>query len=377
MEEEYSLPPQVDDWFTYERFLQMIPDLDMTSTPGIPYMREAPTIGEWLKWDGLGGYSAQQAQRLWYDVQQCYHGCYDHYYRAFVKEEPHKIAKIESKRWRLIMCAGLAQQMLWRLAIAHQNDWLNAHPYDCRSAHGLVFCYGGWRRFKAFCKAKGLRYSRDLASWDVNAPGWVFRMICELRKRAGGPDDWMRVMDRLYKEAFEDSKIRFSNGVVVQQLVPGIMKSGLFPTISDNSLAMGSMHVGACLRSGQVVGSWWATGDDVLQSHISDSYLEALERLGCKVKEYEDKLVFMGTDFSEAPVPVYLDKHIVNYWVSEDYEADRLDSYCRLWCHDERWFNFWRALGRNAGVTLKSRAYYQFWYDSPMYQMLSRLNLAR
>nr|WNT71155.1 MAG: RNA-dependent RNA polymerase [Sotepeofons virus] len=299
LEQAYSLPTLERDWFTYDKLRQMLQDLDFTSTPGIPYMREAPTIGQWLGWDGIGNFDESQVLRLWHDVQLCHAGKWRHLYRAFIKEEPHKQSKIQAKRWRLILCAALPMQMLWRMAVKHQNQWLNDHPYECPSAHGLVFCYGGWRRFQAHCRAHRIKYSRDISSWDVNAPGWVFRALREWRKRAGGPDDWLRVMDLLYDDAFVSSEIRFSNGIVVRQMYEGTMKSGLYITISDNSAGQVAIDIGACLRSGQKRGAMKATGDDVIQEFISDSYLDELEKLGCVVKEYEASLIFMGTDFNE------------------------------------------------------------------------------
>lgn len=370
MEEDYQLPRQVDDWFTRQRFEQCLLDLDFTSTPGIPYMSEQPTIGKWLGWDGLGHFDPSQVDRLWIDVQLCKAGMFDHKYRCFIKEEPHKVAKIKQQRWRLIMCAALPMQMLWRLAVKHQNQWLNDHPYDCPSAHGLVFCYGGWRKFQAHCRALGITTSRDISSWDVNAPGWVFKLIKEWRQRAGGPDDWIRTLDVLYEDAFEKSKIKFSNGIVVQQTFGGVMKSGLFITIADNSAAQRLMDAGARLRTGLKRGALKCTGDDVIQSDVTDSYLDALEELGCVVKEVERALVFMGTDFSREPVPMYLEKHLVNFWTTSDNEAERLDAYCRLWCHDDKWFKFWQRLAQQSGVTTHSQTYYRFWYDNPLARVL-------
>lgn len=370
LETRYQLPECPQDWFTKERFEVLLMELDLTSTPGIPYMREAPTIGKWLKADGLGNFDRQQVERLWYDVQLAHSGNFDHYFRVFVKDEPHKKSKIEQQKWRLITCAALPIQMLWRMALKHQNDYLNNSPYETPSAHGLVFCYGGWRRFKAHCRSLGLRYSRDLSAWDTTAPGWVLMLCKQLRQRAGGPPDWLRVMDILYSDAFETAKLKFSNGVVLKQTYTGSMKSGLYTTISDNSLSMVALHCLASYRSGQHVGSVWCTGDDVLQEHISDAYVQELEGLGCVVKEYQAKLEFMGTDFSESPVPVYLDKHIVNFWTTDEYTEERLDSYLRLWCHSE-WFDFWVKCARQKGITTKSRAYYQFWYNSPMARLLA------
>lgn len=373
LEKRYSLPETPVDWFSYDNFLLALKDVDMSSTPGYPYMREAPTNGDWLRADGLGGFDPQQLNRLWYDVNLVQQGLYPHQFRVFIKDEPHKTAKILQSRWRLIMCASLPVQMLWRMALWRQNKWLNDHPYDVPSAHGLVFCYGGWRRFKAHCNTLGIKYSRDISSWDVNAPGWVFRVIKEFRQRAQGSALWRNTLDTLYEDAFEHPTLRFSNGLVVRQEYSGTMKSGLFITIADNSLAMVAMHFLACLRSGQMVGSLMATGDDVIQTHVSDSYLDELERLGCKVKEVEQRLVFMGTDFSGEPTPEYFEKHVVNFWTTEEFTDQRLDAYARLWCHDPEIFNFWKVLATRAGVTLRSRAYYLFWYDNPFARFLDFL----
>lgn len=71
-------------------------------------MREKPTIGEWLGRGEDLTFNPVQVERLWYDVQLCYLGQYQHVFRCFVKTEPHKQAKIEQQRWRLIMCASLS-----------------------------------------------------------------------------------------------------------------------------------------------------------------------------------------------------------------------------------------------------------------------------
>lgn len=367
LEEEFKYLPSVDeDWDSYDNFRQCLKDLDYNSTPGLPYMREAPTIGKFLGWDGIGAFNEAQVERLWYDVQLILAGKADpHLFRCFVKDEPHKQAKIAAKRWRLIMCAGLAQQMVWRLATRKQNQWLNDHPYDCPSGHGLVFCYGGWRRFIAHCDAQNLNWSSDLSSWDVYAPGWVFRVVKQLRLRAGGPSNWQRTLDYLYRDAFCESRIKFSNGMVVQQTFEGVMKSGLFVTISDNSIAQSAMRIGAAFRIRRRPWRRKVTGDDVLEESFTDTYRVALESLGCRVKEYEKSRVFMGTDFSGPPTPVYFAKHIVNFWTTEEHREERLDSYARLWSHHDSIFAFWKKVAQLSGVTLRSQAYYQFWYDSP------------
>ena len=130
--------PLPDNWNSYEYFRTCLDDLDNSSSPGYPYMREAPTIGRWLGADGLGNYSEVQVSRLWYDVQKVLAGTFEHFFRAFVKDEPHKKAKVLDKRWRLIIASALPVQMVWRMCFKHQNTSPNRHPYDSPSKHGLV-----------------------------------------------------------------------------------------------------------------------------------------------------------------------------------------------------------------------------------------------
>lgn len=207
-------PP--DDWDSEERFRRLLLDLDNSSSPGYPYMREAPTIGKWLEADGLGGFSEMKIQRLWYDTRLVLSGNYQHRFRVFVKDEPHKIRKVQQSKWRLIIASALPVQMAWRMCFSHQNEWLNEHPYTTPSAHGLVFCYGGWRRFQAAARSKGIRYSRDISAWDCNAPGWVFRVI-ESFRTARGPASWRHSVRLLYDDAYRKSILLFSNGLVLQQ----------------------------------------------------------------------------------------------------------------------------------------------------------------
>lgn len=361
---------EVIGWSTFEHFYKCLEGLDNQSSPGFPYMREKPTIGQWLEADGLGSYSQQQVQRLWHDVQLVMSGNYEHYFRAFVKDEPHKISKVEAGKWRLIMAASLPVQMVWRMCLGHQNDWLNAHPYSTPSAHGLVFCYGGWRRFKAAARTKGLKYSRDLSAWDWGAPLWVLALIRDFRIGASRDVSFIKVVNWLYMDAFENSKILFSNGVVVRQTFGGMMKSGLFVTISDNSLSMLGLHLAACLRSGMNYGSVWATGDDVLQQYWSDEYADRLLELGGRVKEVEAALVFMGTNFDDEPEPIYHDKHLVNLATHSVEELPEvLDGYMRLYAYSPKRV-IWETIAEEANVTLRTPHYYKFWYGSPLAKAL-------
>nr|QVG74731.1 RNA-dependent RNA polymerase [Virus sp.] len=366
--------PIPKDWSSYDHFVECLAGLDNASSPGYPYMLEASTIGQWLKADGLGGYDPSQVQRLWFDVQQVMAGTYEHIHRAFVKDEPHKIKKVQEKRWRLIIAGSLPVQMAWRMVFGHQNARLNAMPYEIPSKHGLVFCYGGWRRFLSMVRSQELFISRDISAWDVNAPGWVFEVVGAWRADwPGVGPEWRRVQQLLYEDAYARSRILFSNGVVVQQQFRGFMKSGCFNTIADNSLAMVAMHILACLRSGTCLGNIAATGDDVMQSVITDGYVRELEALGCRVKEVIRHVEFMGTDYRKGvPEPMYFQKHLVNVCMKPDNLPAVLDSYCRLYAYSDKQ-QFWMDVARELGVATRTSSYYRFWYSSPLARVMNSL----
>lgn len=354
------------DWNTREYFDKLLWTLDNSSSPGYPYQREAPTIGTWLRYAD-GEPDIRQVERLWYDTQMVMMGNYEHIYRAFVKDEPHKASKVTAGKWRLIVAASLPVQMAWRMLYYAQNDALNRCADKIPSKHGFVFCYGGWRRFLALAKSKGISVSRDISAWDVNAPGWVFEVTGKLRERwAGVTSDWVDVHRRLYFDAFVNSKILFSNGLIVEQQFSGYMKSGLFNTITDNSLAMVAMHILACIRTRTRIGHIFATGDDVVQESVNDDYLSELERLGCRVKEVIPHLEFMGLSFrSGKPEPLYTAKHLVNFICKEGREEEVLDSYCRNYA-ESRHFVLWKEIAAQLGLHFPSKERYQFHMSSVM-----------
>nr|QHA33876.1 RdRp [Atrato Sobemo-like virus 4] len=365
--------PVPKDWACRSRFEILLLYLDNASSPGYPYMREKPTIGEWLGADGFGGFNTVQVERLWYDVQQVLSGNYEHLFRVFVKDEAHKKAKADTNRWRLIVASSLPVQMVWRMLFHEQNLALNECSSEIPSKHGYVHCYGGWRQFLAEAKTAGMKYSRDISGWDVGAPGYIFRIVGKMRQRwKGVTASWITVQERMYRDAYEESNLIFSNGIVVKQEFSGFMKSGLFNTISDNSISMVGIHALACLRASIPIGSIFATGDDVLQSTISDNYLDELGKLGCRVKEVLYHIEFMGVNYSSGkPEPMYIQKHLFNVALKTDVLEELLDSYCRLYSESKN-FPFWAKLAEDLGINVRSQRYYQFWYSSPMGAMVAK-----
>lgn len=358
-------------WDTRERFNQVLYSLDRTSSPGYPYLKTSPTIGGWLFRDQLEP-DPSRAELLWRMVQDVIRGSFEHYYKVFIKQEPHLMRKALEKRWRLIIAASLPVQvlnhMIFRDFQSKTLETTGHHP----SAYGLVYGAGGWKRFRDYLKQSKMNWCLDKSGWDVNSPGWVYDVCYELTKRLCVDYDSRLdpVLDWLKRDGYYESRLIFSDGRVVKQNFSGFMKSGQVLTIDFNSIAQLALHVLACLRSKQPLLSIKATGDDTIQKKAlnPEAYLYQLEKAGCVVKETVETYQFMGMELTErGPHPLYLGKHLCNLlYQKEENLMQTIDSYLLNYANIGEAFEFYSRLAAILGVTHRSKEYYQFMVNSPM-----------
>lgn len=358
------------DWDSRTSFDYHVRKLDKTSSPGWPLSRQAPTIGKWLYPRDTFEPDPARKEMLWLMVNEVLGGTYEHLFKVFIKPEPHKAEKAREGRWRLIMASSLPVQLAWHMALGHlERAFLVEQPY-ITPAYAESFFGGSWKIFKDSCQRSGTVWSTDKQAWDWNAPGWVFELCKQLRIRLtrGSTEKWLAVVDWLYKDAYVDSKILLGTGHIYKQSEPGLMKSGLVVTISDNSLGQDIVDAAAQISVGKRPMLKRATGDDVCQEKPRDTaeYLERLQKFGCKVKCTMDKLEFMGFDFSDKIKPIYPHKHLWNVSRQKDENLPTvLDAYCRLYAHDPPFQVFWQRLATRLGVVVKTPAYYRYFMDNP------------
>lgn len=357
-----------DDWNRYEGYERALATLERQSSPGYPYMRQAQTIEQWLYCGGLLPDPVRKAE-LWIDVQRVLQGDYHHVYRAFLKMEPHTKKKAEEGRWRLIIQSSLAVQVAWKMVVGHIEDALmrmmGCHP----SCYGEIWYGGGWRRFLDRCRRLGMDMCIDKSAWDWNSPGWVYDACRQLRVRlTRNPNpEWERVLAWLYDDAYSNSMILVA-GDLYRQVDPGLMKSGLYVTISDNSFAQVLLDRAACLRLGVRYGPIFCTGDDTIQSRVPHpDYIATLESFGCVAKEVTYGVEFMGNTFANlGPRPMYGGKHFRNVTMVQDEDLETtIDSYMRAYAKDPVWMKFWRKLAAKLSLRVRSDAYYAWFMDSP------------
>lgn len=357
-----------DDFDTFDNFERAIYNLDMQSSPGIPYLKEAHTNGDWLKWNGVEACGIQ-LRRLWHDVKLVLADEWDTHLRVFIKQEPHKLEKVRDKRWRLIMAAPLCVQIAWHMLFSKMNDLEIKRAYDIPSQQGAVFVGGGWKRYLGSWKDRGLTYGLDKRAWDWTMPYWIIQLERKFRCRMGRGSrigEWDEKSALLYRRMFEDPYLVLSDGTRLKQVIPGIMKSGCVNTISANSHGQVIGHIAVCIYANiDILPLPCCCGDDTNQ-HIKHTYhLDVYKRFGIQVKSVSETLEFMGHDFpNEGPRPLYWMKHLKKmHYVDEENLSQYLDSMARMYVHT-REFEFWEDIARELGYTLPlSREAYKYWYD--------------
>lgn len=360
-----------DDFDSEVVFRRMLLRLDNSSSPGYPYCREASTVGEWLGSDGIW-YDEVKIQRLWHDVKHILEEQDEEMIlRVFIKEEPHSAAKIEEERFRLIQAFPLAWQMIWHMLFSYQNDLEIVNAYHIPSQQGIRMYGGGWRQFRDQWVARGFCVGYDKSAWDWNMAYWTIMWELEFRRRMGRGrrmEYWHQLARWAYRVAFEKPKLVLSDGTLIQQRVPGVMKSGCVSTISING--HGQYIVEGCEQMDELGDieelDIVAVGDDTLSKRMVAD-VSIYSKYGAVIKSATLGLEFLGHDFrADGPYPLYLAKHMRRFMSMPDERvAEYLDSMLRMYCHDEKLFNVWMSLALALGFQEHtcSREAYLLWYD--------------
>nr|UGO57195.1 MAG: hypothetical protein 1 [Riboviria sp.] len=374
MEQEYrGCAVDIDEFDSYANFDKCLRSLDFRASPGYPFMCEKPTIGEWLGFDGLK-FNETQVARLYLMVCDLMIGDnIDCLWKVFIKQEPHKQHKMLQERYRLIMCPPLHVQVLWQMVFSKQNSAEIDQAYQIPSQQGMMLPFGNWQVFYSQWKSQGTLCGTDATAWDWNLPGWLLRLDLKFRERQVRglrTDLWAEQADKLYRNAFRDCKLLFSDGTVYEQQHWGIMKSGCVNTISTNSHGGVIYHILYCLDTGA---SFYpfpkCLGDDKLVAPEHTLHLDVYEKYGNLIKSVSDTCEFGGHEFTDSgPRPMYIAKHIYNFlYVSPDTLEETLDAYLRMNALCDDGWEFWSFIVSGLGLSSKvlSRRYYQAWYNNP------------
>lgn len=273
--------------------------------------------------------------------------------QVFVKPEPHKKAKLEDGRLRLISAVSFEDTMVDRLLFHWLSEAVVSTVGQSPSMIGWVPIFGNWRAFRNCLPFQVL--CLDKAAWDWTVQPWLIRVLEEVIKGLAidPPEWWLTLVAHRFKDLFVRAVFRFLDGTLYQQTIPGIMKSGCFLTIILNTIAQIILHYEACFIAGEDPEATlpYALGDDTVQPSRFKNihrYVQALESLGAKVKPAQPSttIEFAGfkIDHTKA-VPAYTTKHLYNLEYCPDL-PESLRNYQMLYAHHPELFLVFREIAK-------------------------------
>lgn len=356
---KWSIPP---DFLTRAHFDRVVAGLDWTSSPGYPYMRRSPTNGALF---GVvnGVPDPAKSSEIWEMVRiQIREGSSDPI-RLFIKAEPHKVKKIEDGRFRLISSVSVVDQIIDHMIFGSMNDMLIKNWSEVPSKIGWSVLYGGWRAMPHWDKW----VAADKSSWDWTVNAWLVDMVLEVRCRLCDnlTQQWVDLALWRYKQLFLSPTMITSGGWLLQQVRPGVMKSGCVNTISDNSIMQDILHVRVCQELNIPVGRLFAMGDDTLQEQPDEpqAYFDLLAQYA-KMKDCGKINEFAGFRFMGKRIePLYKGKHAYTLLHVDPKVLPELAASYQLLYHRSVYRNLFEDFFSELGLKVLSREYRDAIFD--------------
>nr|UHS71727.1 MAG: polyprotein P2ab [Sobemovirus sp.] len=204
--------------------------------------------------------------------------------RLFVKQEPHPSRKTKEGRFRLISSVSIVDQLVERMLFGPQNQLEISEWKHIPSKPGMGLSlteqsnalFGDLRVKHSRCPAA----EADISGFDWSVQDWELWADVEMRIVLGGFNQTLARAARNRFSCFMNSVLQLSDGTLLQQLLPGIMKSGSYCTSSTNSRIR-------CLMA-ELIGSPWciAMGDDSVEGYVEEAQ-QRYAALGHVCKDYK------------------------------------------------------------------------------------------
>jgi hypothetical protein len=206
--------------------------------------------------------------------------------KVFIKQEPHKVAKVESGKLRIISNVSIADQLIERVLCAKQNKREIASWKQCPSKPGMGLHDEGLRELFSEVVAAHDQFGKlaetDISGWDWSVKDWLLAFDAELRVALYHAGENSALSHLLWFRGFAVARKVFclSDGSLYEQKVPGIQASGSYNTSSTNSRMR--------IVLAYLIGCKWAIamGDDDVEDFV-DGADERYAELGFTVKDYK------------------------------------------------------------------------------------------
>jgi len=303
---------------------EILPCVELDSTPGVPYSMVASTNGDLLMkhqgeivemaLDRLALLATTDASTA---VGSVLSGHCDPV-RFFVKKEPHKKTKISSGRFRLIASVSIVDQICERVLNQCLNKTEIANYTKIPSQPGMGFEIGG--ALDLFNEVYDRSLIRpitddDVSAWDWSVKEWLLLVDAKIRCKLMQPGRWVERALLSRAKCVSRSLYQLSDGTLIRG-PNGIQLSGSFNTSSGNSHMRTFMSV--------LVGSEFCKdmGDDCIEDYVdggADKYLLYGFRLDNYVARYPHDILKNGFEFcshiytSDGCEPKNVDKMLMKY----------------------------------------------------------------
>jgi hypothetical protein len=272
----------------------MLKDIKREAGPGVPYSKAYKTNGDFIDYatpllvnavlDRVELLSSTSISELTnHKPEELVAKGFMDPVRLFIKNEPHKAAKVVQGRFRLIMSVSLVDKIIEMLFNRHYNKAQIANWSEIPSKPGMGFTEEANRKLIDTVRNFGVEklVSADISGWDWSTPDWLIGLEAEFRAELNTTSsEYFR--DFLYKKAFLETNSVYclSNGMMLKLPFPGVQNSGKYNTSSSNSWMR--------LAASMFVGSEWgfAMGDDCIETFSEDA-IAKYGALGFDVKMYE------------------------------------------------------------------------------------------
>lgn len=240
--------------------------------------------------------------------------------RVFIKGEAHSIQKIAEGRLRIIFSVGLIDNLVARIIDSKgKKQEISDSAYICsKPGMGLhdegLKTISGYIKSMAYSEPNKIKelYSLDVKGWDWSMTWSDFKFDFERRKALTIGSErscWSKVLfSHMYCMARK--VLLFSDGSLVQQLVPGVMPSGWYWTSDTNSGVNVGIALSAIYKNDRIsfnkkrfdTYKCAANGDDIIVSGLSaEIWTSHYEDFGktmslCEKVKY-DSFEFCSTQF--------------------------------------------------------------------------------
>lgn len=343
-------------------------------SPGYPLMLQAAT-NEGLREKNLVPYIIDEVERFFNCVRDG-EKIPINPIRIFIKREPHKLSKLEERRYRLIWSFGIVEQIIDCILWGPSAEAEQAHLWHVPLKNGLNFIHGGPHQLYNSLESKKKTWLEcDKKGWDWTVHVDYARLEVEHKRRlclnpdVGSAPLFFRCM-HARAWAHQTTPVMTSDGNVYERLCPMIQPSGAFKTLSFNGWCQVFLKVCYCLaRYGsydRVRGQIISTGDDTLENmdgYDVEAYLEFVRLLGhvpeaAGALDFPHKLSFCSQRWVRSDqgllvfVPTNEDKH---EWcmaynaegpISDEVKMEKARSYALMYAYHPKFEKFYSCYRR-------------------------------